>query len=71
MSGVFVAHLEAAMSLKPTAILPVPEMTDQVARAAFPKGNLYLTLREALGTVFSDEDFASLYPERGQPSWSP
>jgi transposase len=46
-------------------------MTSQVARAAFPKGNPYLTLREALGTIFTDEDFMALYPERGQPSLSP
>jgi transposase len=58
------------MSLKPAAIPPVPELTSQVARAAFPKGNPYLTLREALGTIFSDEDFTELYPERGQPSLS-
>jgi transposase len=59
------------MSLKPSAIPPVPELTAQVARAAFPKGNSYLTLREALGTIFSDDDFSELYPERGQPSLSP
>jgi hypothetical protein len=36
--------------------------------AIFPIGNLYQTLREALGKIFRNEDFASLYPERGQPS---
>jgi transposase len=71
MFGAFLAQLEVAMTLKLTAIPPVPAMTVQVARAAFPKGNPYLTLREALGTVFSDEDFAHLYPVRGQPSLSP
>jgi hypothetical protein len=29
------------MSLKPTAIEPVPATTAQVARAAFPHGNVY------------------------------
>src|SRR5215203_3634753 len=71
MHGSFLAQPEETMSLKPTAIPPVPELTSQVARAAFPKGNPYLTLREALGTIFSDEDFTELYPERGQPSLSP
>jgi transposase len=65
------AQLEVAMSLKPTTIPPVAELTSQVARAAFPKGNPYLTLREAVGTIFRDEDFIELYPERGQPSLSP
>jgi transposase len=59
------------MLLKPTVLPSVPELTVQVARAAFPKGHPYLTLQEALGPIFSDEDFAPLYPERGQPSLSP
>ena len=29
------------MSLQPPACYPVPEATTQVARAAFPKGNVY------------------------------
>jgi len=33
------------MSLKPTPIPSVPEETARVARAAFPKGNPYLTLK--------------------------
>jgi len=36
------------MSLKPELILEVPELTEEVARAAFPKGNPYLTLRDNL-----------------------
>mgnify|MGYP001821138482 CR=1 FL=1 len=39
------------MSLKPELILEVPELTEEVARAAFPKGNPYLTLRDNLGTI--------------------
>ena len=56
------------MSLKPTPIGPVPEHTARVARAAFPKGNPYLRLRDELGTIFRDDDFADLYPRRGQPA---
>jgi hypothetical protein len=33
------------MSLKPEPIGPIPEETARIARAAFPKGNLYLRLR--------------------------
>ena len=33
------------MSLQPHPSTPVPEDTARVARAAFPKGNPYLTLR--------------------------
>ena len=58
------------MSLKPQ--LPsVPEQTVLVARASFPKGNPYLMLRDAFGSIFTDEDFADLYPRRGQPGYPP
>jgi transposase len=59
------------MSLKPTPIQPVPEETARVARAAFPKGNPYLTLRDQLGVIFQDDDFVDLYPNDGHPGLSP
>ena len=36
------------MSLQPQPSTAVPEETARVARAAFPKGNLYLTLRDEM-----------------------
>ena len=33
----------------------IPESTIQVAQAAFPKGNPYLTLRDKLGTIFEEK----------------
>ena len=45
------------MSLKPREVTAVPKETMRVAQAAFPKGNLYLTLRDKLGSIFQDEDF--------------
>src|SRR4029453_792860 len=59
------------MSLRPYPVEPVPEETAQVAHAAFPHGNLYLTLRDTLGTIFSDADFAALFPPWGQRDLSP
>lgn len=59
------------MSLHPQPLEPVPEDTVRVARAAFPKGNPYLTLRDQLGTIFQDEDFAALFPVCGQPGLPP
>jgi transposase len=59
------------MSLHPHVIAPVPEDTARVARAAFPKGHPYLTFRDALGTIFQDEDFAALFPAWGQPGLPP
>jgi transposase len=42
------------MSLKPTPVQPVPELTAQVAHAAFPKGNVYLQLRNEFGAIYDD-----------------
>jgi transposase len=55
----------------PHVIAPVPDETARVARAAFPTGHPYLTLRDALGTIFQDEDFAALFPAWGQPGLPP
>ena len=59
------------MSLKPMEILPVPEETARVARAAFPKGTPFLRLRDELGVIYRDEMFADLFPTRGQPATVP
>src|SRR5947208_10100734 len=59
------------MSLKPQPIEPVPEETARIARAAYPKGNIYLQLRDEFGTIYEDEDFVNLYPRRGQPAQAP
>ena len=59
------------MSLRPQPFEPVPEDTARVARAAFPKGNPYLILRDQLGMIFQDEDFMALFPVCGQPSLPP
>ena len=58
------------MSLTPAAIQPVPEETARVARAAF-RGATLLHLRDELGAVFADADFADLFPRLGQPGYAP
>lgn len=59
------------MSLKPLDFSKVPAETARIARAAFPKGNLYLKLRDELGTVFTDDLFVEFFSERGCPATSP
>jgi transposase len=59
------------MSLHPHEVGPVPEETARIARAAFPRGNPYLQLRDVLGSVYADGDFADLFPRRGQPAEAP
>jgi hypothetical protein len=43
----------SAMSLSPTPINDVPELTAQVARAAFPNGNRYMQMRDTLGPIYA------------------
>jgi transposase len=59
------------MSLRPGPIQPVPEETARVARAAFRKGSPLLELRDELGSIFRDEDFADLFPRLGRPGLPP
>src|SRR5579871_2378183 len=59
------------MSLKPHSLSPIPEETERVARAAFPHGNVCLMLRDEFGALFTDEQFADLFPTRGQPAEAP
>ena len=42
----------APCALRPASPLPVPDDTAHVARLAFPRGNLLLSLRDRLGPVF-------------------
>ncbi|WP_435874624.1 IS1182 family transposase [Nocardia vinacea] len=59
------------MSLLPGPWAEVPEMTARVARSAFPKGCLAMRVRDELGAVFGDVQFAAVFGARGRPGWSP
>ncbi|MFD0316129.1 transposase [Streptomyces flavalbus] len=59
------------MSLRPKGPGEIPAETVRVARAAFPKGSLAIRVRDELGPMFHDEDFADLFASRGRPAWSP
>jgi transposase len=52
------------MSLRPTLMATV-------ARAAFPRGNPNLHLRDRFGRIFSDAQFAPLFASCGQPAECP
>src|SRR5260221_10150957 len=65
------AKRRTTMTLFPQAIGPIPEETARIARAANPKGTLAMWLRDGLGAMYTDEEFADLYPERGQPALAP
>lgn len=59
------------MSMTARVSQEVPEETARVARAAFPKGNKYMKIRDELGALYTDHEFAELFPERGRPAESP
>ena len=59
------------MSLQPQVFYLVPDDTARIARAANPKGNVYLRMYDALGTIFADHQFAALFPTHGQPALAP
>jgi transposase len=59
------------MSLHPELIEPAPEETARVARAAFPRGNPCIQLRDLFGSIYTDADFADLFPRRGQAAEAP
>jgi transposase len=59
------------MSLDLQPIEPIPDQTARVARAAFPQDNICLTLRDELGTIFDDIEFAALYSSGGRHAEAP
>jgi transposase len=56
------------MLLYPRTRCAVPAETARVAKACFPQGHPYLRLCDELGTLFCNQDFADLFPARGQPA---
>lgn len=55
------------MTLDLHPIPPVPDATAAAAEAIFPDGNLYMTIRDELGTIFTDTQFASWFADAGRP----
>src|SRR5436305_14592541 len=59
------------MSLQPQSDFAIPEETQRVAHAAFPKGTLCLRIADELGPLYRDDQFTELFPTRGPPAASP
>jgi transposase len=57
--------------LQPLAVRAIPPETARVAHAALSAENLYVKLRDCLGTLFDDELFVHLFPRNGQPAEAP
>src|SRR5438132_14097915 len=60
-----------SMSLRFEESTPIPEETARIARAAFPRGNRYMDMRDVLGVIYDDHDFAPLFSPEGRPAEAP
>ena len=52
-------------------VLLIPAETVRVAHAAFPKGTLCMQMRDTLGPLYEDSQFAALFSSTGQPAEAP
>ncbi len=59
------------MSMHAPLVYAIPEQTAQIAHAAFPKGNPYMRVRDELGPIYTNPEFAHLFPKDGQPAEAP
>jgi transposase len=59
------------MSLRTSLESTIPEETRRVARAAFPKGNVFMQMRAALGPLYTNAQFTPLFSHTGQPAEDP
>ncbi|GAC1314033.1 MAG: IS1182-like element ISGvi6 family transposase [Ktedonobacteraceae bacterium] len=59
------------MTLHAQTEFTVPEETRRVARAAYPHGNTLIKMRDALGTIYQNQSFASLFPHNGRAVEAP
>ena len=59
------------MSLKPQGLEPIPEETRRLVERLIPKGTLVTQLRDGLGPISTDAQFAHLFPKRGRPAEAP
>ena len=60
------------MTLHARDLIYIPEETVRVAQAAFPKGNVYMTMRDQLNLWYKDSEYAYLFVSvEGRPAESP
>lgn len=65
--------LHLPSSAQPDKVLPIPPIPEEVVRVAhavFPRGNVFMQIRDTLGIIDTDEAFADLFPTHGQPAFS-
>jgi transposase len=59
------------MSFRASPSTVIPAETIRIAHAAFPKGTLCIQMRDTLGPIYDDDQFAALFSSTGQPAEAP
>ena len=59
------------MSMRSPLGYTIPEETARIARAASPKSNLYMEIQAELGMLYTNPQFAALFPPTGKPAEDP
>jgi transposase len=59
------------MSMHPHGLEPIPEETRRLVHRLSPKGTMVTQLRDALGPIYSDEQFSHLFAKRGRAAEAP
>jgi len=59
------------MSLDAPLCYVIPDDTARLAKAVFPNGNLFMRIRDELGPLYHNQDFAHLFASRGRPAEAP
>ncbi len=59
------------MSLHAQPPEAIPDLTRRIAQTSFPRGSQAMHLRDALGPIYQDVDFAHLFPERRRAAEAP
>ncbi|ONI91387.1 transposase [Saccharothrix sp. ALI-22-I] len=60
-----------SLPVGPRPAAEVPELTARMARAGNPGGTTAMWMRDRLGGLWRDEDFADCYSRNGRPGLSP
>lgn len=54
-----------------TSPFVIPEETRRIAQRAFPKGNVYMTMRDEVGLIYEDNQFTHMFSHAGRPGEAP
>ncbi len=71
MNGLLLAEKEAIHVTQIAANPTSSRRNGACGPCCFPRGNVIMQVRDTLGTIYTDEAFADLFPTHGQPALAP